>query len=88
MDIRKICVLGLGYIGLPTASTLAAHGVEVLGVDVNPRILEILQSGEIHIHEGGLREAYRAARELGQICGSRPARRGGRLPDRRSHALP
>ncbi len=31
-----ICVIGLGYIGLPTAATFAAHGVKVTGVDVNP----------------------------------------------------
>ncbi len=65
VGIRKVCVLGLGYIGLPTASTLAAHGVAVLGVDVNPRILETLQQGEIHIQELGLREVYRTARDSG-----------------------
>jgi len=35
MIFRKICVLGLGYIGLPTASTFATHGIQVVGVDVN-----------------------------------------------------
>ena len=67
MGIHKVCVLGLGYIGLPTASTLASHGVAVLGVDVNPRILETLKSGDIHIHEQGLREAYRSARDSGKF---------------------
>ena len=36
MRFQKICVLGLGYIGLPTASTFATHGLQVIGVDVNP----------------------------------------------------
>ena len=34
---KKICVLGLGYIGLPTAAMFATHGHEIIGVDVNPR---------------------------------------------------
>ena len=68
MSIKKVCVIGLGYIGLPTASTLASHGVAVLGVDVNPRILETLKSGEIHIHERGLRQAYRSARDSGKFA--------------------
>jgi UDP-N-acetyl-D-mannosaminuronic acid dehydrogenase len=61
LNINTICILGLGYIGLPTASTLAAHGVKVRGVDVNPRILEILRRGDVHIHEPGLREIYLSA---------------------------
>ena len=40
MDFQKICVLGLGYIGLPTASTFATRGLQVLGVDINPQVLE------------------------------------------------
>ncbi|MGZ9221934.1 MAG: hypothetical protein ACXW4Q_07480, partial [Anaerolineales bacterium] len=35
MNFQKICVLGLGYIGLPTASTFATHGLKVVGVDIN-----------------------------------------------------
>lgn len=52
MKFQKICVIGLGYIGLPTASTFAAHGIKVLGVDVNPSIIDTLNKGEIHIHAG------------------------------------
>ena len=54
MKFQKICVIGLGYIGLPTASTFAAHGINVLGVDINSHIIETLNKGEIHIHEPGL----------------------------------
>lgn len=61
MEFKKICVLGLGYIGLPTASTFATHGVQVVGVDVNQQVVEILRNGEIHIHEPGLRTLVQAA---------------------------
>ena len=61
MEFKKICVLGLGYIGLPTASTFATHGVKVVGVDVNQHVVEVLRNGEIHIHEPGLRTLVQAA---------------------------
>ena len=67
MKFNKICVLGLGYIGLPTASTFAAHGVKVVGVDVNPDIVETLRRGDIHIHEPGLRETYKTALASGNL---------------------
>ena len=47
MNFQKICVLGLGYIGLPTASTFATNGVKVVGVDVNPHVLDTLRSGNM-----------------------------------------
>jgi len=49
----QVCVLGLGYIGLPTASMLATHGLGVLGVDVNQDVVEVLNQGEVHIQEPG-----------------------------------
>ncbi len=67
MNFEKICILGLGYIGLPTASTFAANGVKVVGVDVNARVVETLRRGEIHIHEPGLRDAYRTALTSGRL---------------------
>jgi len=54
MKFEKICVLGLGYIGLPTAATLAGQGVQVTGVDVNDRVVNGLQNGHVHIYEEGL----------------------------------
>ncbi|WP_417736894.1 UDP-N-acetyl-D-mannosamine dehydrogenase [Rosistilla oblonga] len=53
----KVCVIGMGYIGLPTASVLADSGYDVCGVDVGSEIVETINRGEIHIHEphlGGL----------------------------------
>ncbi len=67
MNFRKICILGLGYIGLPTAATFAANGVKVCGVDVNTRIVETLRSGEIHIHEPGLHDIYKSALASGNL---------------------
>ena len=67
MKVKKLCVLGLGYIGLPTASTFAAHGIQVVGVDVNPRILATLREGRLHIHEPGLGETVRAAMQNGNL---------------------
>ncbi len=67
VKFEKICVLGLGYIGLPTASTFATHGVEVVGVDANPQVLAVLRRGDIHIHEPGLREQVQAALQSGKL---------------------
>lgn len=50
-SFEKVCVIGLGYIGLPTAAMFASRGVDVLGVDVNPRAVETINRGEIHIVE-------------------------------------
>ena len=49
-----ISVIGLGYIGLPTAALLASKGMNVVGVDVNQTALDLINSGEIHINEPGL----------------------------------
>ncbi len=52
----KVCFMGLGYIGLPTAIIAAKHGIEVIGVDVNPGVVEKTNAGELHIVEPGLGE--------------------------------
>ena len=62
-----LCVLGLGYIGLPTASMFAVSGLNVLGVDVNPRVVEWLQAGRIHIEEPDLQTLVQAAVNSGQL---------------------
>ena len=48
---QSVCVIGLGYIGLPTAALLSNKGFDVHGVDVVPKIVDIINSGEIHIIE-------------------------------------
>ena len=60
--MAKICVMGLGYIGCPTALLLATHGHEVVGFDVNIKIIKTLQSGKIHIIEPGLAELFASAK--------------------------
>ena len=47
----RICMIGLGYIGLPTATLLAAHGNRVIGVDISPRVVDTINAGKIHIVE-------------------------------------
>jgi UDP-N-acetyl-D-mannosaminuronic acid dehydrogenase len=54
--MKKVCFLGLGYIGLPTAIIAAKHGVEVFGVDVNPTIVNMTNKGILHIIEPELPE--------------------------------
>ena len=46
-----VCVVGLGYIGLPTAAIVARAGCKVLGIDVSPKVVETINRGEIHIEE-------------------------------------
>ncbi|MBI5954623.1 MAG: nucleotide sugar dehydrogenase [Chloroflexi bacterium] len=67
VKFQKICIIGLGYIGLPTASMFATHGVNVLGVDVNQHVIDTLNRGEIHIHEPGLQEEVKRAIESGNF---------------------
>jgi len=56
-----LCVLGLGYIGLPTASVFATRGKKVFGVDVVPNVVETINRGEIHIEEPDLDVLVRGA---------------------------
>lgn len=67
MNVETLCVLGLGYIGLPTASTFATHGLRVIGVDVDRRVVDVLRNGEVHIHEPGLRTLVQAALHSGNL---------------------
>ncbi|UCF62078.1 MAG: nucleotide sugar dehydrogenase [Anaerolineaceae bacterium] len=67
VDFQTLCVLGLGYIGLPTASTFATHGLRVIGVDVDRHVVDVLRNGEVHIHEPGLRTLVQAAIHSGNL---------------------
>jgi UDP-N-acetyl-D-mannosaminuronic acid dehydrogenase len=62
--------LGLGYIGLPTASLLATKGLKVTGVDVNPRVVARINEGRIHIHEPDLEVLVRSAVNSGNLTAS------------------
>lgn len=53
-QFKHICVIGLGYIGLPTAATFAAHGIKVTGVDVNQHVVDMINQGKVHIVEPDL----------------------------------
>lgn len=63
----KLCVIGLGYIGLPTSAMFASHGCEVVGVDVVPEVVETLNRGHIHIEEPGLEEVIKESVEKGRF---------------------
>ena len=52
----KACFMGLGYIGLPTAIIAAKHGIQVTGVDINPKVVELTNQGKLHIIEPGMEE--------------------------------
>lgn len=64
---KKICVIGLGYIGLPTATVLASRGYQVLGVDINPEIVNCIQSGNAHIAEPDLDALIESAVSIGKF---------------------
>lgn len=63
----KVCVIGLGYIGLPTAAILADKGVLVEGVDVNEKVVETVNRGLIHIEEKGLGDLVKRVVSSGKL---------------------
>jgi UDP-N-acetyl-D-mannosaminuronic acid dehydrogenase len=69
-SIKKVCVIGLGYIGLPTAAIAAQHGIQVYGVDVNPKVVDTINKGEIHIIEQGLQAFVKDGVEKGTLKAS------------------
>ena len=66
----KVCFMGLGYIGLPTAIIAAGSGVDVIGVDVNPKVVEMTNRGVIHIVEPGLQELCSEVVKTGKLKAS------------------
>ena len=52
----KACFMGLGYIGLPTSVIAAKHGVKIVGVDINPQVVNMTNQGRLHIIEPGMKE--------------------------------
>lgn len=67
MSFQTISVIGLGYIGLPTAAIIADHGAAVIGVDVNVDVVETINRGEIHIVEPALDAVVHRAVEKGAL---------------------
>ncbi|WP_033731092.1 nucleotide sugar dehydrogenase [Bacillus mycoides] len=68
--MKKICVVGLGYIGLPTCAMFAKAGFQVTGVDVNPLIIDTVNEGKIHIEEVGLGELVKEEVSKGNLNAS------------------
>ncbi|WP_404459632.1 nucleotide sugar dehydrogenase [Sutcliffiella horikoshii] len=68
--INKVCIVGLGYIGLPTSAIFADAGIEVVGVDVSEKIVSTINKGEIHIEEPGLPDLVKRVVESGKLKAS------------------
>ena len=66
----KACFMGLGYIGLPTAIIAAKHGVQITGVDINPKVVEMTNAGHLHIVEPGIEEMLKEVLEAGMLKAS------------------
>lgn len=67
MAFNKISVVGLGYIGLPTAAVFASRGIEVIGVDVNQKAVDTINRGEIHIVEPDLDIVVKSVVSMGKL---------------------
>ncbi|KKD59398.1 UDP-N-acetyl-D-mannosaminuronic acid dehydrogenase [Grimontia sp. AD028] len=67
MSFKKVSVIGLGYIGLPTAAVVASRGIEVVGVDVNPKAVDTINQGKIHIVEPDLDIVVRGVVSTGNL---------------------
>ncbi len=69
-NYKKICVIGLGYIGLPTASLLGTKGYKVHGVDVSKHVVDTINQGKIHIVEPDLDIMVKSAVQSGNLSAS------------------
>jgi len=67
---NRISVVGLGYIGLPTAAVFANQGVEVIGVDVNADVVDSINRGKPHFGEPNLDALVRRVVENGKLSAS------------------
>jgi len=67
---KKICILGLGYIGMPTAAMFASNGYDIVGVDVNQKVVDELNKGEITIEEPYLGELVKQVVSEGRLTAS------------------
>jgi len=69
----EVVTIGLGYIGLPTSALIASHGTNVLGVDINQKVVDIINQGKIHIVEPDLDKIVSAAVSKGNLRASTKA---------------
>ena len=69
-NFSSVTMMGLGYIGLPTAALLAKHNIKVNGVDINPTVVDTINKGDIHIVEPELKGYVRSAVERGLLTAS------------------
>jgi UDP-N-acetyl-D-mannosaminuronic acid dehydrogenase len=67
LKFKTVSVVGLGYIGLPTAAVLASRGIEVIGVDVSDKAVETINAGKIHIVEPDLDIVVRSTVSVGKL---------------------
>lgn len=67
MKFEKVSVIGLGYIGLPTAAVIASRGIEVIGVDISENTVNTINSGKVHIVEPDLDMVVQAAVNVGKL---------------------
>jgi len=67
MPFKTISVIGLGYIGLPTAAVIASRGLDVIGVDVNADAVNTINAGQIHIVEPDLDIVVRSVVTTGKL---------------------
>ena len=70
MENIKAVFMGLGYIGLPTATVAAGKGLQVVGVDINEKVIETINRGQIHIVEPGLQQLVQSVVEAGNLRAS------------------
>ena len=94
MSKQTVCVIGLGYIGLPTGALIANKGFLVSGVDTNKELVSNINEGKIQIIENGLNTFVKSAVTSGRfkaydevqssdvyiICVPTPFRNNGKLP--------
>ena len=73
MAVDHVCVVGLGYVGLPTAAVLASRGIQVTGVDTNPTTVETINNGKPHIVEPDLDMVVYGAVSAGKLTASASA---------------
>ena len=67
MEKKAVTIIGMGYIGLPTATMFAAAGYKVKGFDVNKRVIDTLKSGKIHIVEPDLQGLFKSVLDSGNL---------------------